>query len=474
MKPILTGIGVSRGQAQGRVKLIRSREDREQFRAGDILVTQITDPTMVALMAKASAIVCDIGSITSHPSIVSRELGIPCVVNTKIGTSVLADGMDIVVDGTTGGIFLAEEKIKPEQKVETVSDNLDSDINEFVETMANACCAMDFRTFTMNGVWFAYDPLIAKGWTDRILRMIRNCEIERLTSMEIGRLFPNMSDMRNKMLFDLWMAKYAGISAVERKKIFVFYNDILRTVCVDDPYAKRRNAIHSKEKVWKLAAITQPADPHMAKKLGRLVSACYHAGHALFSDMNPCNVYDNFGPYDVSNLYGDGYMLVLKQFTNLRPAELWPAVHLDVIGCDRIAIICVYENVRMSVDAISHVVYDGDTIGGLRRAVLLLDGRPFSINKIDSVIDAIETLTTEAFEHCQTMDVEERKKFYYHQKAYGYKEIHRRLGQSWQPSQAILAEAAGKALCQIDWTENSLEQKKLFKKILDPRIDFKP
>ena len=72
---------------------------------GEILVTKITDPTMVAIMARAGAIVCDIGGIISHPSIVSRELGIPCVVNTKVATVKLTTGMRIKVDGASGEIF---------------------------------------------------------------------------------------------------------------------------------------------------------------------------------------------------------------------------------------------------------------------------------------------------------------------------------------------------------------------------------
>ena len=101
---ILTGMGVSKGVAEGVVKLVKDSKDSERFEEGDVLVTYITDPTMVAIMAKAAAIVCDIGGVTSHPSIVSREMGIPCVVATKNGTEVLSEGMRIEVNGETGEI----------------------------------------------------------------------------------------------------------------------------------------------------------------------------------------------------------------------------------------------------------------------------------------------------------------------------------------------------------------------------------
>src|SRR5438105_2853644 len=103
---LLTGTPASAGVAKGKVKIVHGINDAPSFMEGSILVTKITDPTMVFMMNKAAAIVCDIGGITSHPSIVSRELGIPCVVGTKEATTKLVDGQEIIVNGTTGEIFL--------------------------------------------------------------------------------------------------------------------------------------------------------------------------------------------------------------------------------------------------------------------------------------------------------------------------------------------------------------------------------
>jgi len=108
MKKILKGLGASPGQVQGQVKIIKESKNHPSFQEGDILVTRITDPTMVILMSKAGAIVCDIGGMTSHPSIVSREMGIPCVVATKKATRVLRDGIVVKVDGGKGVIYVLD------------------------------------------------------------------------------------------------------------------------------------------------------------------------------------------------------------------------------------------------------------------------------------------------------------------------------------------------------------------------------
>ncbi|MBI2097424.1 MAG: hypothetical protein HYT46_00600 [Candidatus Vogelbacteria bacterium] len=105
-KLILRGIAASAGIAEGKVKIVSGAKDAATFPEGGILVAEMTEPSMVIMMNKASAIVTDKGGLTSHPAIVSRELGIPCVVATKTATRDLEDGMKIRIDGGTGEIYL--------------------------------------------------------------------------------------------------------------------------------------------------------------------------------------------------------------------------------------------------------------------------------------------------------------------------------------------------------------------------------
>lgn len=99
------GLPASSGTVEGKAHIIFPGEDTSSFQEGEILVTTITDPTMVMAMVKAAAIVTDIGGITSHPAILSREMGIPCVVNTKEATKIITSGMTIRVDGEKGEVY---------------------------------------------------------------------------------------------------------------------------------------------------------------------------------------------------------------------------------------------------------------------------------------------------------------------------------------------------------------------------------
>jgi len=104
-KIILEGQGASPGIATGKVKIINSLKEINKVSKGDVLVTSMTTPDFVPAMKKAVAIVTDKGGQTSHAAIVSRELGIPCVVGTKNGTSVLKKFNYITVDGLNGRIY---------------------------------------------------------------------------------------------------------------------------------------------------------------------------------------------------------------------------------------------------------------------------------------------------------------------------------------------------------------------------------
>lgn len=98
------------GYAKGIVKIIFRAKDIGKMSQGDILVSIATDPDVVPAMKKAGAIVTEQGGITSHAAIVSRELGIPCIIGTKIATSVLKDGDLVEVDANKGIVRILKKR----------------------------------------------------------------------------------------------------------------------------------------------------------------------------------------------------------------------------------------------------------------------------------------------------------------------------------------------------------------------------
>ena len=98
------GLSASTGRAIGPVKIVRSATEIGKVKPGDILVAVMTRPDYVVAMKKAAAIVTNEGGITSHAAIVSRELGIPCIIGTKIATEVLRDGDLVEVNANHGWV----------------------------------------------------------------------------------------------------------------------------------------------------------------------------------------------------------------------------------------------------------------------------------------------------------------------------------------------------------------------------------
>jgi pyruvate,water dikinase len=101
-KPFLTGIAIGNKIGIGKVRKIADVSKISQFKKGEVLVTKMTDPDWVPVMRLASAIVTDEGGKTAHAAIVSRELGIPCIVGAKIATQVLKNRQTVTVDCTQG------------------------------------------------------------------------------------------------------------------------------------------------------------------------------------------------------------------------------------------------------------------------------------------------------------------------------------------------------------------------------------
>jgi pyruvate,water dikinase len=101
-KPLLTGIAIGNKIGEGKVRIIENVSQISNFKKGEVLVTKITDPDWVSIFPLASAIVTDEGGATCHAAIVSRELGVPCIVGAKTATKTLKTGQEITVDCTSG------------------------------------------------------------------------------------------------------------------------------------------------------------------------------------------------------------------------------------------------------------------------------------------------------------------------------------------------------------------------------------
>ena len=166
--PLLTGIAVGDKIAAGKVNILYSLDKRvtdgNEFREGDILVTDMTDPDWEPIMKKASAIITNKGGRTCHAAIVAREMGVPAIVGCQEATTLLKEEQMITAscaEGETG--FIYEGKIP---FIETVTDLKDiPQVNTAIMlNVANPSMAFRFASLPHKGVGLAREEFIINNY----------------------------------------------------------------------------------------------------------------------------------------------------------------------------------------------------------------------------------------------------------------------------------------------------------------------
>ncbi|MBI2334813.1 hypothetical protein HYU96_03340 [Candidatus Daviesbacteria bacterium] len=100
--PVIKGNCASKGKITGKVRVLLNASENDTLEGGEVLVTFMTSPDFMSAVRRCSAIITNLGGITSHAAIISRELGIPCIVGTKNATEILKTGDMVEVDANKG------------------------------------------------------------------------------------------------------------------------------------------------------------------------------------------------------------------------------------------------------------------------------------------------------------------------------------------------------------------------------------
>ena len=107
---LITGLGASAGVVEGIARVVRTVDEFDEVRDGDILVCQMTNPAWVVLFTKIAGLVTDTGGTTSHPAVLAREFGIPAVIGTSVATHRIVTGDRVRIDGTAGRVEILRDE----------------------------------------------------------------------------------------------------------------------------------------------------------------------------------------------------------------------------------------------------------------------------------------------------------------------------------------------------------------------------
>jgi pyruvate,water dikinase len=154
-KVLASGRAIGQKIGQGTVRLVKSSAEMDKVAAGDVLVTDMTDPDWEPVMKRAAAIVTNRGGRTCHAAIIARELGIPAVVGCGDATQVLSDGQQVTVscaEGDTGHVYDGLLKI---DVVEVALDRMPPAPTKIMMNVGNPELAFEFSRLPNEGVGLA-------------------------------------------------------------------------------------------------------------------------------------------------------------------------------------------------------------------------------------------------------------------------------------------------------------------------------
>lgn len=161
-KGVVLASGASVGQkiGQGKVRIINSPKQMKQFKAGEVLVTRITDPDWEPIMRIASAIVTEQGGKTSHAAIVSRELGIPCIVGAAKVRQLLKAGSEVTVSCAEGEVGYVYKGRLPFEVEKTEIKNVSKTKTKVMMNVGDPDSAFTLATMPNDGVGLAREEFI--------------------------------------------------------------------------------------------------------------------------------------------------------------------------------------------------------------------------------------------------------------------------------------------------------------------------
>ena len=187
---LATGRSVGAAIGQGKAQVIRNVSQINQFRPGEVLITNRTDPDWEPIMKQASAIVTNQGGRTCHAAIIAREMGIPAIVGCNDATETIPSGQDVTIccsEGDVGQVFTGILKYEVH---ETALDNLPRTKTQILMNVGNPEQAFGFASYPADGVGLArLEFIIANHIKAHPLALMKFDELEDLEAKaEIAQL----------------------------------------------------------------------------------------------------------------------------------------------------------------------------------------------------------------------------------------------------------------------------------------------
>lgn len=227
---------------------------------------------------------------------------------------------------------------------------------------------------------------------------------------------------------------------VQFKEIVEFLVKIIQFMAKKDIFAYESNIVHSPQEIKEILNTTpwQQAGSGSAREIGKLYNSLASLVFALYGDFFPQDSHEIYGPYDVSEKFGENTILVIKHFPKIRPVELWPET--EELEYKDVKISQVYKNVKFKCELIGmHSIYKGNLMDNLVAYTVMADGKYCNdIEEIKKLNTYFEKYATDYSFLCDKLSKEELKKKALEWDCYQFVDFFKLAGMDWRPTQDML------------------------------------
>ena len=324
---------------------------------------------------------------------------------------------------------------------------------------------------------YNFGPIYGDLWIKKMLKAIKIAQEKKLSSRQISNYFENVAVPRKEIIYSLVDLKVGKIKKGDRISFVNFWWNIVKEKCLRDCLVEKSNIVHSETEIKNFLKTLkwEKSNPKKARQVGNIAMNLNSLAYGLYTDIFAHNSMENFGAYNISRYFaGKKHIMVIKQWANLRPKELYP--EFKNFRFDKLNIFAIYKNIDYTVDIYTHQVYSGNTATSLVQYAVLIDNKYFlnETKKIEELNEYLGKIVVNHFQKIQKRGFEEAKKIWILSRNYQFKNFFKAVGLDWHDKE-MLERVKNKPLLKTDyWDFDKYPKKILFKfwkKCFDPRLD---
>ena len=347
-------------------------------------------------------------------------------------------------------------------------------IDRYLDVLMEAMSRMDPMAH-----WPLRIEEIAAYFTDLeaqdIYRKMSILKRKRTSLEEVSKLFPGPSFIREFLPDLIAGSKFTKLSKQDRIDLVEWFFDLLKAMMIGDIFCRNgRNLLLNVQEVKKLVKSTQwikPASIEEAQKLHRLSTSLLTLVWTLYFFPWPNMGFEIHGPYDVFKTFGGNSVLLIRDFFNIKPTDLWPTT--SDLNASQVKLFTVYRDVDIKMDIFNHMIYSANLSSATTDFAVYLDNTVPNFDDLTTFIGQLLAKSTEISGTVEKMTKKEKVDKFIQIRYFGLKKFRAYLGKRWRPPATIRKRIKRWGLIEIPPEETNLKVEEL-KRIFDPRDDYKP